>query len=70
MCWNGDYLIIGVEDQYVVNCCNNTTQISSVAIHVVMVDMHTFYPWPFNMWLHRYDAHAASLSFYMSQIDY
>ena len=39
---NDDYLIIGLEEQYMANQKNNATKISSVAMHVGMVDMHTF----------------------------
>ena len=70
MCWNDAYMIIGLEYQYVGNCHNNETQISSVAMNVGIVDIHTLYPFPFQMLLHRYDAHAASLIFHMSQIGY
>ena len=47
---------------------NNATHIYSVEIHVGIVDLHTLYPWPLHMLVPRYDAHAALLSFYMSQI--
>ena len=32
MCWNDAYLIIVLEDQYVVNCNNNTTHISKLTM--------------------------------------
>ena len=34
------YLIIDMEEQYVGNWNNNATHISSVEIHIGMVDMH------------------------------
>ena len=40
--WNDAYLILGLEHQYVGNYHNNATHISSVVMHVGMVDMHTF----------------------------
>ena len=39
--WNNDYLILGLEGQYMGIKKNNTTHISSVEIHAGMVDMHT-----------------------------
>ena len=44
MCWNDAYMILGLEDHYVGNLQNNATHISSVSIHVGMVDRHTLYP--------------------------
>ena len=41
MIWNNDYLILGLEGQYMGIKKNNTTHISSVEIHAGMVDMHT-----------------------------
>ena len=41
ICWYDAYLIIGLEDKYVRNYNNNSTHISSVEIHVGVVDMHT-----------------------------
>ena len=41
MYWNDAYLILGLEDKYVGNYNNNATQISSFAMHVGMVDMHS-----------------------------
>ena len=41
MCWNDAYLILDLEYQYVVNSKNNAAQISSVAMHIGMVDMQT-----------------------------
>ena len=40
MCLNDAYLILVLFDQYVGNWNNSATHISSVAIHIVMVDMH------------------------------
>ena len=60
-------MILGLEDQFMGNRHNKATHIYSVAMHVGMVDIHTLYPWPYHMLLHRYDAHVASHSF-MSQI--
>ena len=63
MCWNDAYLIIGMEDQYIGNFDNNSTQISSVAMYAGMVDMHALFPWPFKLLFHVYDAHAESQSY-------
>ena len=41
MCWNDTYLILGLEDKYLVNYNNNATHISIVTIHVGVVDTHT-----------------------------
>ena len=41
MCWNDAYVILGLEDQYVGNYNNNTSHISSLEMHVRMVDMRT-----------------------------
>ena len=41
MCWNDAYLVLGLEYQYVGNYNNNATQISSVVMHVGVVDIHT-----------------------------
>ena len=68
MCWNDDYLILSLEVQYMGNYNNNVTRISSVETYVWMVDMHTLKLRTCHMLLYRYDAHAASLSFNMSQI--
>ena len=68
MCCNDVHLILVLEYIYIVNYKNNATQIFSVAVNVGMVNIHTFYPWPCQILLHRYDAHAVSLSLYISQI--
>ena len=68
MCWNDAYLVPGLDGQYVVNFHNNSTHISSVAMHVEMVDVHTLSPCSCQLLLHIYDSHAASQSFNMSQI--
>ena len=44
MRWNDTYLVFGMEDQYVGNYNNNAKHISSVVMHVGMVDMHTLSP--------------------------
>ena len=43
MCWNDAYLILGMGDQYLGNCHNNTTQIYSLAMYVGMADMKKFF---------------------------
>ena len=45
--WNDSYLIFGMGNQYVGNWNNNAKKISSVSMHVRIVDMHTLYPWPY-----------------------
>ena len=57
-----------LEDQYVGNSNSNVTHISSVAMHVDIMYIHTFYPWLCQMLLHICDAHAASHIFNRSQI--
>ena len=69
MCCNDYYMIIGMEDQYVGNWHNNSTHISSVAMHVGMVDIHKLLPWPCQMLLHTYNSHLVSNIFYKSLID-
>ena len=68
MCWNYAYLILDLEDKYVVNWNNITTHIPSVEMDVGMVNMHTLFPWSCQMLLHIYDSHMASQSFYIYQI--
>ena len=63
MCWNDAYLIRCLEDQYMENWHNNTTQIYGVAMHVGMVDKHTLSPITGQMLLHIYDTHAESQIF-------
>ena len=40
MCWNDAYLILGQYDQYVGNYNNNERHISSVEIHIWVLDIH------------------------------
>ena len=40
MCWNDAYMILGMEDQYVGNCHNNATHISSVVFKHSRVDLY------------------------------
>ena len=68
MCWNNAYTILVLEDQYMGNHNNNATQIYSVEMHVGMIDIHKLEPWTCQIMFHRYDFHAASQSFYMSQM--
>ena len=68
MCWNDAYLILGLEDHCVGNWHKNSTHFSSVAMHIGMVDMQTFMPWPCHIMLHIYKSLAASQSFYISQM--
>ena len=56
--FNDDYPILGQEYQYVGDWHNNTIHISSVAIHVGMVDMHTLLTWPCQLLLNIYDSHV------------
>ena len=65
---NDAYMILGLVDQYVGDWHNNTTQISSVVMHDVMVDMHIFFTCSCHMLFDIYDEHAASQSLYMYQI--
>ena len=59
MCWNDAYLILGLKDQYLIYRHNKATQTFSVAIHVGLIDMHTLYPWKFQMLFYTYDCHVA-----------
>ena len=68
MRWNYSYLTLVTEDQYVVNYNKNSTHIYSVEMNVGMLNMHTFWPWPCQLFLNIYDARVASHSFYMYQI--
>ena len=63
MCWNDAYLILGLEDQWVGTLHNNLTHISSVAMHVGMVDMHIFFTWPYHMLFDKNYSHVAWQSF-------
>ena len=58
MCWNDVFLIPALKDQNVGNDHNNATHIYSLEIHVGMVDMHIFLPWPYQILLGRYDVHV------------
>ena len=69
MRWNNAYIILGLEDLYVGNYNNKEKHISSVAMHVGMLDIHTLQPWTCQPLLHRYEPHVESRNFYMSQID-
>ena len=40
ICWNDDPMIIGLEDQYMVNYKNNATHIYNVVMYVGMVYMN------------------------------
>ena len=59
MFWSGAYMIIGLGDQYVENYHNKETYISSVAMYVGILYMHTFLPLPYHMMFGRYGNHAA-----------
>ena len=65
--WSDAYLIIYLVYEYVGNWHNNVAQSYIVAIHVVMVDRHTFLPCPCHMLFDIYADHASLQSFYMSQ---
>ena len=67
MCWDDYYMIIGLEDRYMVNWYNNATHISILEIHIGVVYMHTLGSFPCQMMLHRYDDHVESHSFNMSK---
>ena len=66
MCWNDFYLILVMKYQYVGNWHNNITHISSVEMHVGMVDMSTLFPWPCQMLFCGYEYHEALQSFHIS----
>ena len=66
--WNGSYIILGLVDQHLGNWYKNATYVSSVTMYVGMVDIHILFPWPCQILFDSYDYHAASQSFYMSQI--
>ena len=61
------YLIIESGDEYGDFFHNNVANISSVKMHVGMVDRHTLLPWTCHLMFDSYDNHAALQSFYMSQ---
>ena len=63
MCWNDAYLILGLKDQYMGNYHNNVTHISSVAVHVGIVDIHTLLTWTRHMLLYIYNSHVTLQSF-------
>ena len=65
MCWNDDYLILGLGVQYVVNFNNNVTHIYSVEINVGTVDIHTLLLYKCQMLFHIYGGHVACQSFYI-----
>ena len=56
-------MIIGLGGQYIGNWHNNKSQISSVEIHIGVVDMHTLLPQPHHNMFDIYDNHADSQSF-------
>ena len=68
MCWDNAHLIIGLEYQCVGSWNNNVTQISSVVMHIGMVDTYTLSPCPYQLLMHVYDSRAASHIFiYLKQ---
>ena len=60
-------MIRGLGDQYVGDCHKNTTHISSVVMHDVMVDMHTLFPCPYQVLFDICEDHASSQRFNMYQ---
>ena len=46
---------------------NNAKHISSLAMHIGIVNMQKFFPYPYQMQFDKYDNHAASHCSYMSQ---
>ena len=61
-------MILVLGDQYVGNWNNNSTHISSVVIHIGIVGRHTLFPCTCQIVFNCFDDHAASTSFYKSQI--
>ena len=67
MYWSDASLIIDLVDKYVKNLQKNVTHISSVEIHVGIVDMHIFFPCPCHILFDIYDDHVALQIFDISQ---
>ena len=65
---NYSYLIIDLLDQYMDIVHNNETHISSVSMHVGMVDMHRLCSWPFHLLFYIYYNHTPLHISYMTQI--
>ena len=68
LCWDTDNLFLGQEYLCLDIWHNIAIHISSVVTHDLTVDMHTLLPLPYHMFWRKYDAHVASLYFYMFHI--
>ena len=51
-------LILDLEDISVDIVHNNSTHISNVVMHILMMDIHTLLPSPFQMLFETYDYHV------------
>ena len=67
MCLNDACMILGLVYQYMGDWHKNTTHISSVVMHDVMVDIHILFPFPYQVLFGICEDHASSHSFYMYQ---
>ena len=68
MCLRYAYLTLDLRDQFVDIVNNNAANISSVAVHVGVVDMYKLWPWSCQIMFDKYDAHATSQNCYVSNI--
>ena len=65
---NTDDLFLGQEYWYTDICHSTAIHISSAEVHDQTEDMCILQPLPYRMLWHKYDAHVASLYFYMFHI--
>ena len=70
LCWNIDHLFLDQEDLRLEIWRNISIHISSVVIHDLTVGTHTLLPFPYQVIWSEYDAHVASLYFYMFHVCY
>ena len=59
LCRNTDHLFIGQEDKHMEIWNNIAIHISSLVMHDLTVDMHTFSPFPYHIRWHKYEVHVA-----------
>ena len=64
LCWFDSVLDISIHE----HCAQHLKMFSSVVMHISMMDMHMFLPYPCQMLYWTYDHYVAWRNFYMSQI--
>ena len=56
---NCDDIILNLEDQYMEIVHNNTRHISNVVMHILIIDMQTFFSYPYQILFGIYAYHVA-----------